>query len=395
MPDHELIETQAGFERLVGELSGTDEVAIDTEFHRERTYYPKLALVQIAGAGQLALVDPLAVDVAPLGEVLAGEATIVMHAADQDLEVLQRACGTTPASLFDTQVAAGFCGMSTPSLAALVERELGVRLPKGDRLTDWLQRPLSGDQRAYAVADVEHLPALHQRLRDRLEAEGRLGWALDECDELLATQRTRRDPDEAWTRIKGARRLRGEAAAVAQQVAAWRERRAAERDQPVRYVLPDLAIVTIAQRRPESERELRKVRGVEARHLGGSVAEEILEAVASGAAAPPPPRPSGGGELAQSLRPAVALVLAWVAQTARDGDLDPSLLATRADVEALLKGVDGARLATGWRAELVGGPISDLVEGRASLAFDGNGSLVLEPRSADAAAGRMESGESE
>ncbi len=388
MQDHDLIETQSAFEDLVGQLAGADEVAIDTEFHRERTYYPNLALLQLAGADRLALVDPLVVDVAPLADVLVGKATIVMHAADQDLEVLDRACGTTPRRLFDTQVAAGFCGMSSPSLATLVEGELGVRLPKGDRLTDWLQRPLSPTQRSYAASDVAYLSALHERLSERLDAAGRLGWALDECTEALAKSSVGRSPEEAWTKIKGARRLRGEAAGVARAIAAWRERRAAQLDQPVRFVLSDLAIVAIAQRAPESADDLRRLRGVERRHLGGQATGEILEAVAAGRADPPSPRPAGGSGLKQALRPAVSLVVAWVAQAARDCELDAALLATRADVEALLRGDEEARLDSGWRAELVGESIRRLVDGQASIAFDGSGRLVLESRNPDADEGR-------
>jgi ribonuclease D len=304
-----------------------------------------------------------------------------MHAGSQDLEVLQRACGVVPTRLFDTQIAAGVAGYSNPSLATLVEGVLGVRLPKGDRLADWLRRPLTDDQRAYAASDVAHLIALREWLLDRLGRDGRASWAEDECAALLRRAAVPRDPDEAWWKIKEARQLRGRAVGVAQAVAAWRERRASEVDQPIRFVLPDLALVGIAQRPPADVDALRRVRGLDERHLRGTVPTDLLDAVAEGMALPrhlvrmPP-----AGEVDRDLRPAVALISAWVAQLGRQLHIDTTMLATRSDVEALLRGDELARLTQGWRAEVLGQDIRRLVEGRAAIAFDGHGSLVLEDR---------------
>ncbi|MBK5222355.1 MAG: ribonuclease D [Acidimicrobiia bacterium] len=367
---------------LIAQLRDEPVVALDTEFHRERTYFPKIALLQLAWRDQVALVDPIAVDIAPLAEILDGPAITVIHAASQDLEVLLRACGTTPRHLFDTQIAAGFLGMSNPSLASLVEKEMGVRLPKGDRLTDWLQRPLTDAQLTYAASDVVHLIEIWRRQTEELEARGRLQWAADECEAMRARARISRPPDEAWLRIKEARQLRGSTRNIAQAVAAWRERRAIEVDQPARFVIADLAVVSIAQQAPSTPEQLRAIRGVDDRHAKGETARQILEAIGVGAAAPVVRHePSGTAELARDLRPAVGLVSSWVSQLARDEDLDTALLATRSDLEALLGGDPDARLSVGWRAELVGEPIRRLIDGRASLAFDGKGGLVLEERS--------------
>src|SRR6516165_8027004 len=169
---------------LIDTLCEVREFGFDTEFHRERTYWPQLALLQVAWEGGAALVDPMAVDIAALGPCFASAPLVVAHAASQDLEVLDRACGCVPANLFDTQVAAGFIGFSTPSLATLADRILDVHLPKSDRLTDWRQRPLSAAQLEYAAADVAHLIALAHLIREQLEAAGRLGWAIQECREL-------------------------------------------------------------------------------------------------------------------------------------------------------------------------------------------------------------------
>ncbi|MEJ7585615.1 MAG: HRDC domain-containing protein [Acidimicrobiales bacterium] len=314
--------------------------------------------------------------------MLDGPGTAVMHAAGQDLEVMELACGTLPARLFDTQLAAGFVGHATPSLTALAERELGVALPKGDRLTDWLRRPLTADQRSYAASDVTHLLELHDRIRAELEGLGRLSWASDECEELRTRSRALRDPDQAWLRIKEARHLRGPTVGAVQAIAAWRERRAAATDQPLRFVLSDLGVVGIAQRLPPNRDQLRGIRGLDDRHVRGRVGDEILAVVADGRASPVArPDTDRPQEVERHLRPAVTLVSAWLGQLGRELRIDPALLGTRADVEAFLCDGAEARLGRGWRADLVGEPVRRLVAGQAALAFDGRGGLLLEERS--------------
>jgi ribonuclease D len=385
---HRWVENDEQLTDVIHRLAGEPAVALDTEFHRERTYHPQVALLQLGwrsddGAStEVALVDTLAVDVAPLATVLTSSTTIVMHAAAQDLEVLQRACGTLPAHLVDTQIAAGFLGFSTPSLANLLDGVLGIRLPKGDRLADWLHRPLSVDQREYAASDVAHLLDLHDELVVRLIDAGRLDWATDECDEQLARAAVPKDPNEAWWRVKEARSLRWPAVGVAQTLAAWRERRAARIDQPVRFVLPDLALVGIAQRPPTDAQAVRRVRGLDERHTRNGAAEEILGAIAAAKDMPrselrtPPP-----GDVDRDLRAAVTLASAWVSQLGRQLKIDPSLLATRSDLEAFLRGDASARLGQGWREQVAGAAVRGLVAGDAALAFDGKGGLVIEERS--------------
>jgi ribonuclease D len=376
------VDEQATLDAVVDEALEADEYALDTEFHRERTYYPDLALVQLAWPGRLVLVDPYALDLAPLRRLLQGPGLAVLHAADQDLEVLDVAVGAVPRRLFDTQLAAGFLGMSTPSLTTLVEKVLGRRLPKGDRLTDWTRRPLTPEQQSYAASDVEHLAAVREHLVRQLDGRGRLAWAEQECEAMLHRPRGVGEADTAWWKLKETRQLRGKARGIAQELAAWRERRAAELDMPPRFVLPDMALASIANRPPSSLSQLREVRGMDGRYLKGDAAEQILDAVRRGAELPSshlrlPP----GDELDRTLRPAVTLVSAWVAQLAADLEIDAGLLATRADLHAFLRREPGARLATGWRHGLVGEPVRLLVEGEAALAFDGEGELVLEARS--------------
>jgi ribonuclease D len=372
----------------VDRLLVADRYALDTEFHRERTYWPGLALMQVAwpdgpaGPRGVALIDPLAVGVGPLCEVLAGPGVMVAHAAEQDLEILERTCGRGPSNLFDTQVAAGFTGHGSASLGALTHAFLGIEVAKGDRLTDWRVRPLTESQMAYAAADVENLLQLADAILVDLTARGRTQWAHEECEALRLRPHGPPEPDRAWWRLRDARALRGSARGVAQEVAAWREAKAQAGDQPVRTILPDLAIQAIAHRPPATAEALKQARGLDGRHLKPSVAAEVLDAVKRGKALTPsqivaPP----ADEVPRELRAPVALVMAWIAQLARDERIDASLLATRSDVATYLKGDAESRLAHGWRGDMLAEPIRALVHGEAVLAFDGAGRLVLEERS--------------
>jgi ribonuclease D len=382
LTDATWIAEAGAFTSLVEQLGEQALYAFDTEFHRERSYYPLLALLQIAWPGGVAVVDPLAIDLASLATVFEGPGVAVAHAADQDLEVLERSCGTIPRRLFDTQLAAGFLGQSSPSLGNLVSKLLGVHLPKGDRLTDWTRRPLSDAQLRYAAADVAHLLDLHRVIVERLEVSGRLTWAEEECEVLRSRRRGNADPDTAWWRVKDARTLRGVSRGVAQTVAAWRERRARAVDQPLRFVLSDLAITTIAHHPPATIAELQDLRGVDGRHLRGKTGHDILQAVQAGLAlAPEALRPPPLDDVDRQLRPAVSLASAWASQLASDLRIDAALLATRADLTAFVRGDKDARLRAGWRSELVGEPLRRLVDGEAALAFAGRGKLSLEERS--------------
>jgi ribonuclease D len=377
-----LIVDDAGLAELVGALRDVDEYAVDTEFHRERSYYPTVALLQIAWRDGICLVDPLAVSLAPLRAILEGPGLAVLHAATQDLEVLDRACGAVPRRLFDTQLAAGFLGFSTPSLSSLAERVLGITLPKASRLTDWLRRPLDADQLTYAASDVAHLLELASLLREELTVIGRLEWAEEECELLRDRGGAGTEPAEAWLRLKDGRALRGRSRGVAQEVAAWRELRAAATDQPVRHVLPDLAVIGIAGDQPTTVDALRRIRGLDERHTRGSVADELLAAVARGRGLPDGEvRQPRREEVGREQRPAVALVSAWLTQLGRDLRIDPSLLATRSDLAGFLSGDEDSRLARGWRRDLLGDPVRRLLDGEFALAFDGDGRLALERRS--------------
>lgn len=374
---HRWVDQQDELESIVLELLDQPRYAIDTEFHRERTYYPALALVQIAWPDNLVLIDPLALDITALRPLFESDVVAVFHAAQQDLDVLTHAVGAVPERFFDTQIAGGFVGYGTPSLVSLLNGEIGVNPPKGDRLTDWLRRPLTEAQRNYAALDVAYLLEVQDRLTAQLEELGRLDWVTQACQELRDRPVSGQHPNDAWARLKDVRGLRPRPRAVAQAIAAWRERTAMERNVPVRQVLPDLAILGISQRQPSSDKELSQARGVDDRFSRGKVAAAILEAVRVGKAAEPPEARGGTDDLERDLRPAVTLISAWVSQVAKTEKIDTSMLATRADLVAFLSNDESARLRHGWRNEILGEGIERLVTGRAALTFDRGAGLRL------------------
>lgn len=376
--NYRIVTDDTEFRDLVVGLADEPRYAIDTEFHREKTYFPHVAVLQIADSRGIYVVDALEVDLSPLREVLEGPGLAVMHAAKQDMEVLDRSCGTVPRALFDTQLAAGFVGYTTPSLTALLDGELGLQMGKADRLTDWMKRPLTDAQLSYAADDVAHLLELHDRLSAQLDERGRTDWVSEVCEELRGDPPTPRDPDEVWRRIKEIRHLKGNRLALAQKVAAWRERRAIETDVTPKFILSDLGVVSVASAAPISLDALTSLRGVDGRVLKGGRGDKLLEVVRSNSDARPARRGSRtAGELPGELRPVLPLISTWVNQQCRDLDIETSLLATRNDLEELLRGDPDARLASGWRAEIVGEPIRRLVAGTAGLAFTKGRGLVL------------------
>lgn len=375
---HEWIDSDGALRDFVTAAVGCGEYSIDTEFHREKTYYPRLALVQVRTRGVTALIDPLSVDMSLMRPLFEGDDLAVLHAAQQDLDVLTQSIGFVPSRIYDTQLAAGFVGFSSPSLVNLASSLLRVNVPKGDRLTDWLRRPLTTDQRNYAASDVEHLAAMKEIIDRNLAARGRTSWAEEACEELRTRQVGPGDPWDAWLRVKDVRTVKGRSRWVARHVARWREERAMDLDIPPRHVLSDIALLGIAQRVPRSLDELSSCRGVDGRLARGSTGEDLLDAIDDalddadnkGDLAFPS---HDGEDLDKSMRPAVTLVGVWVAELARQSDLDPALLGTRRDIVELLSGTKGARLSTGWRADILGHDIELLVKGRRALTFSADG----------------------
>ena len=373
----EWVDSEKTLDDVIDSVLGGSRYAIDTEFHREKTYYPKLALVQIRWGTQTALIDPLAVDPRRLARLFSSEILAVFHAAQQDLEVLRHASLEAPRNIFDCQVAAGFVGFSTPSLATLVQAVKKTSLSKGDRLTDWLRRPLTDQQCAYAADDVVHLFDLHDELTRQLTELGRIDWVNDACAELASRPTGPQDPSDAWLKLKEVRALKGSARGVAQALAKWREERAMRSDLPPRRVMSDMALLGISQRVPKSVEELANTRGVDDRHLSAEYCKEIMTAVRDGAKNSIVLPSTENDDVDKFARPALTLITAWVGELARKHKIDATLLATRSDITAFLRQSPNARLREGWRATLIGDDLTRILNGEVGLSVDRDGHLKL------------------
>ncbi|MBW1904366.1 MAG: ribonuclease D [Deltaproteobacteria bacterium] len=377
MPDFDWITNQAELDSLVDELSDTRAYALDTEFHRERTYLPQLALVQLATRERIALVDALAVDVRPLSRVFQSNAVCVMHAGSQDLEILELVSGTVPQRMFDTQIAALFCGYRTSSLGRLVEGFLGIELDKSAQLSDWTRRPLPEADLRYAASDVAHLLELRDTLVGRLDDRGRLQWAEEEIERLRSKDRSAPDPATLWWKLRGKTKLNGRACGVAQELAAWRDQVAKKQNRPPRTVLSDMALLALAQRPARNTEQLRGVRNFDLGRFKHT--DQLLAAIQRGTQLPrdeirlPPKKPDN----LPNVDGVIALCLAWLAQRAGEEDLDMSVLGTRDDVTSLVLH-QPSRLANGWRDTLVGRELRSIIDGTAGLRVNGTALELLD-----------------
>jgi ribonuclease D len=371
----EQITTAAALGPLLDQARADGTCAVDTEFVWERTYAPALCLVQLATKERLAVIDPLeGAPLEPVAELMADAAVEkVMHAPSGDLAAFVLHHEVRPRNVFDTQVAAGFVGFGgSPSLERLLDQSVGVRLRHDEGFTDWQRRPLTPVQIEYAADDVRHLLAAAEALRTRLAEQGRQAWVDEEMEQRYGAEATLvQDPDQAWRRVNGRGRLRGEQVAVLAAVAAWREREARRRDLPASWLIKDATLIEVARRRPGTAREADSIRGLQIRK--GAQLDGLLAAVA--AAAPMPPG-MAEGELPSEVRRRVRVVLplASAVLQARCGEarVASELVATRSELESLIAGqamdANGAHpLLQGWRRELAGESLLRLLHGEVTL----------------------------
>ena len=363
-------------------------LGIDTEFMPEGRYRPLLCLVQLAVAGDVVVLDPLdgdgLGDPAPLAAVMADPAVeIVLHAGRQDVAILRREWRTSFANVFDTQVAAGFAGSSAQAgYTGLLHDVLKIRLAKSASFTRWDARPLTPEQVRYAREDVEHLLPLADEIQRRLTVRGRLEWAREEC-RAVAEATDERDPEEVWRRLPRISNLDSRERAVARELAAWRERVAAAEDRPVGAVVRDPTVVELAKRQPRTPKELSAIRGA-----GPDVvrrrAKEILEVLDRGRAAPPVRLDEGerlGTEAVDG--PTIALAESLVRARAHEAGLAYELIAARADLAPIVVAArrgrpePDVRTLRGWRRELVGEELLELLAGRRSLAVGDGGRVAV------------------
>ena len=358
-------------------------LGIDTEFMGEGRYQTLLCLIQAAaetdpprGDVRIEVLDPLdeRLDLSPIAAVLADpQVEIVMHAGRQDVALLRRVCRTDITNLFDTQLAAGFAGLRAQlGYEALLHELLGVRLQKSASFTRWDARPLSAEQVGYARDDVRHILQATSELQERLRARGRLDWAREECV-ALASATDERDPDTIFARLPRVNSLDPKLRAVARELVVWREETARAQDRPIPSVLSDAGLVEVAKRRPSQMTQLEQIRGIHESTLRRR-GRAILEAVERGRSRPPIPvegeRPSQPDALDA---PVIALSEALVRARALEEELAYELIAARADLQRIVLALrDGnpppdVRTLRGWRREVVGDELLELLDGRRSL----------------------------
>lgn len=353
-----MIDSADALTTFVGEAARVPAIALDTEFMREKTYRAELCLLQIAAGDGAVCIDPLALpDLSALAPLLVSANTVkIMHAARQDLEVLLPAVGLVR-PVFDTQIAAALAGHpSQVGYAELARRLVGVELSKAHTRTDWTRRPLSPEQQEYALDDVRHLPALRASLLDTLAAKGRLSWLEEELGALTNADMLRVDPEEAWRKVKGLPSLDEGRQRLAQTLAAWRERRAMERNRPRGWILDDVSLREITLRLPRSLDALASLPEMQ-ESVVRKCGEELLAMVAdAGIGDPPPPLPRR--ERPDPAQLALVKRLADVCNdVAKSLDISPEVLATRRELERLASGRRDVSLLRGWRQEVVGGKL--------------------------------------
>ncbi len=371
-------------------------VGIDTEFMSEGRYRALLCLVQIAvddpgaeAGTRILLIDAFdQIDIGPLAQLLADPAIeVVLHAGRQDVAILRRAWSTELSNVFDTQIAAGFAGASAQAgYSNLLGALLGRRVGKTASYTRWDARPLTAEQLSYAAEDVAHLLQLADELQRRLGEAGRLEWAREECRRLESST-DERDPYTAWERLPRIGQLDPRSRAVARELAAWRERTASTEDRPVGSVLADPALVELAKRQPSSLAALEHIRGI---HPSGirRRGPAILEAIAQGLRTPPIPREKARERFAPGDTPLLVLAEALLRARALEAGVAYELIASRSELELIVTAArrgepePKVRTLAGWRRELVGADLRDLLEGRSAITVGQDGRLAMSSRTA-------------
>jgi ribonuclease D len=372
-----LITTTADLAALCERLRGEEFVTVDTEFMRERTYWPELCVIQLAGDNELAVVDAQAegLDLAPLGELLADQRVMkVFHAARQDVEIFLLKFGAVPTPLFDTQVAAMVAGFGDQvSYDGLCRALANVQIDKAHRFSDWSARPLSASQIAYAAADVTHLRAIYRALRQRLEREERLSWVAEEMAALAEPSTYRADPEAMWERLKprtNNRRYLG----MLRAITAWREREAQRINIPRQRLVKDETLLEIAATAPEDSIALSRARGISESFARGKSGAGLLAAIKEAKALPDdelpePQRDRAGPSASPAL---VALLKVLLAAKSEEHHVAPKLLASSDELERLAgEARPDVPALHGWRREVFGNAALDLKAGRLAMGVDG------------------------
>lgn len=376
------IDTPEDLHAFCEQLQGAKQIALDTEFLREKTYFAQLCLLQVASEDMLACIDPLAInDLNPILDIIYNPSVIkVMHSARQDLEIFFDLKGSLPQPIFDTQLAATVLGMGDQlGYASLVEKMRGVRLAKSHTRTDWSRRPLDEGQITYALDDVRHLLQIYSQQFEALEQKERLSWLDNDFEQLTDIQTYMPSEWTLWQKVRGANHLKGVQLGVLQNLARWRDSYAREKNRPRRWILRDELMVELSRRMPDSEEALNKVHGWE--NGLQRYNSQILQLVQEARALKPEQWPKKQTYLKLTVEQdaVVDILMAIVRTRAVELGVTPSILANRKDLELLLLDKD-SQILSGWRKEFIGKELCQALCGDIRLRIQ-NGKLQVDSHS--------------
>jgi ribonuclease D len=360
------IETDAELQHFCQQLGQHEgsPLAVDTEFLRERTYYPKPCLLQLSGETGIACVDLITVsDLGALRDLLFEVGRVkLMHACSQDLEIFHLLFGAVPVDIFDTQLAAAFCGYGDQlSYAALVDSLLQVHVPKAHTRARWCDRPLAQAEIHYAEDDVRYLQDIYQRLSTELDGLGRRAWFDADMQQLTGAMTIDNDPAEAWQRLGAVQQMAGRPLAAAKALAQWREQQARQRNKPRSWILSDALLLQIANRLPDSRSALAAIDGVNQgllKHRG----DDLLQIIAASEQHDEPGQPASSGRPTARQKTLRKYLATLLDETAEQLGVPASLLATRRDLMAMVQGQRQLPLLNGWRAEVVGHKLLEVID---------------------------------
>ncbi|MSP27770.1 MAG: ribonuclease D [Methylococcales bacterium] len=368
--------------KLCEQIQQAAWIALDTEFLREKTYYPKFCLLQIATLDWVACVDPIALpDLSALFAAIYNPAIVkVFHSCRQDLEIFFQITGKLPEPIFDTQIAAPILGFQdNPGYAMLVSSLLNINLSKAHTRADWSKRPLTADEIDYAADDVIYLCQIYQMMTQKLTELGRIDWLTQDFAELTNTDHYEVKPEKAWLRIKGQNKLTGKQLSIIQTVAEWREKTAQAEDRPKNWLLRDELLFELAKLQPETVTDLAGVRGISERALQ-RYGKDLCQLITIAKNRPPIPltlkdRPAKKNQQQEAI---LDILTALVRIRAEENELNPTILASRKELEALLfNGDDECPLLHGWRYAMVGRELVGLLKGELLLGIEADRLSIL------------------
>lgn len=369
--DESFIDTPKKLSGLCQELQSAEWLALDTEFMRDKTYYPKLCLIQVATEDIVACIDPLCLTTLDLFYELIynPQKTKVLHASRQDLEIFYHLHNAIPQSLFDTQIGAAFLGYNDQiGYGTLVERVLNVQLNKAHTRTNWQIRPLEQGQIHYAADDVRYLARLYPIIRDKLITQHRLDWLVDDFSVLSNIDTYVNPPELAWCKVAGRKRLKGQQLATLQHLTAWRERQAQKADKPRKWIINDNTLIRLAQQMPEDIEQLAKIQGIQPK-AQERIGQKLLALIVEAKQFPKShwPEPPQRIQPMPEQKAQICALMSALQLCAQQHNIRPTVLASHKDIEKLVMGKRDLPILKGWRARIAGQVLLDVLNGKLKL----------------------------